>query len=289
MLESFVSNWMSPEQQMMNRFILYQQTTGASCLDAIGESFPELHKLCSESHSTGALQYYLNDGSTSVSYSQNALCHNACEIDATLQPFHEISTTRQFEKYFSDFDLQCLREVYSRLYPEEGCRFTFVSRKHLVLDSVTVFGERFLSKRSRSQRSLAVLANWRSSGSDICTNKEFYTVGEIQYYFTHVIELTTNALKMRKVEHIFALVKWYQNSPRPKFFGYPLLVVSTIFESDGSASIIPFSRILCRCGISKELSVTFDYGEDTVLIVCPYFQNQIISPQQWTLSDARQQ
>ena len=42
-------------------------------------------------------------------------------------------------------------------------------------------------------------------------------------------------------------------------------MVSTIFESDGSASIIPFSRILCRCGISKELSVTFDYGEDTVL------------------------
>ena len=281
-LEKFVSNWLSPEHQMMNRFLLYQQRIDTNSLQSIEENFPELFRLCNDSNSVGALQHYVNDGVTATLYSQNAFSDNLSQIEAVLQPFHDISSSRLFEKYLSDSDVVFLQEVYSNLYPADNA-FNFVPKRHVIINDLSVLGERFLSRRSRSERSAVVMANWCRSACAIGLNGTQFMAGEVQFYFLHTMDISTCATgaKTKKVEHIFAKVKWFQTHQRPKEFGYPLLVVSTVFESEGPASIIPLSRIVCRCAISNRLSITFDYGEDNVHIVCPYFQNRIISPQLW--------
>ena len=48
---------MTPEQQMINKFLSYQEISGAKHLKAMGEQFPDLFELCADSHLVGALQY----------------------------------------------------------------------------------------------------------------------------------------------------------------------------------------------------------------------------------------
>lgn len=73
-------------------------------------------------------------------------------------------------------------------------------------------------------------------------------------------------------------MKWFGIHPRTHHFHYPLLVVTTVYENEGPASILPLSRIVCRCGISTVQTVKFDYGEDNVYIISPYFQKQVLTP-----------
>ena len=106
---------------------------------------------------------------------------------------------------------------------------------------------------------------------------------KVEYFFTHTLQLSTveSPEKKQQVEHIFAKVKWFGRHPRAHQLPYPLLVVTTVFENEGPASIIPLSRIVCRCGISIRTTVKFDYGEDNVYIITPYFQKHVLMPNTW--------
>ena len=100
-LESFVNNWMTPEQQMMNKFLSYQKLIGSQSLCNIDESFNGLFELCveKESRTVGAMQHHIQDGMISVSYSQNATCAIG-NINAVLLPFQSVGNSRMFERYF---------------------------------------------------------------------------------------------------------------------------------------------------------------------------------------------
>ena len=196
-----MNNWLSPEHQMINRFLLYQQRVDSNCLQSIEENFPELFRLCSDSNSVGALQHYLNDGVTSTLYLKNAFSDGISQIQAALQPLiHNISSSRLYEKYLSDSDVLFLQEVYSNLYPSDRA-FSFVPRKHIVISDVSVLGERFLSLRSRSQRSAVVMANWCRSAGTIEVNGNQFMAGEVQ--FTQSISLRVLLVPSRKKSNIF--------------------------------------------------------------------------------------
>ena len=83
----------------------------------------------------------------------------------------------------------------------------FVSKKHLVVNNVCVLGERYLSLRSRSQRSDVILAYWCRSRGEISTTPDNLMAGKVDYYFTHTLSVATDPSKTKKVEHIFAKVK----------------------------------------------------------------------------------
>ena len=53
--ESFVKNWMSPEQQIMHTFLSYQEIIGAKDLHSLDENFSGLFKFCTQSHSVDAI------------------------------------------------------------------------------------------------------------------------------------------------------------------------------------------------------------------------------------------
>ena len=135
-LESFVKNWMSPERQMMHKFLSYQEIIGAKDLHSLDKNFSGLFEFCTQSHSVGAFQHHLEDGVTSALYSKNATC-SVYDVNATLQPFQVINNSKVFEKYFSDCNTSYLREIYSKLYPyTSGYTISFVQRKHTVINSV---------------------------------------------------------------------------------------------------------------------------------------------------------
>ena len=75
--------------------------------------------------------------------------------------------------------------------------------------------------------------------------------------------------KSKNAEHLFARVSWYDQHPRQEFYPYPLHVVTTVCEPEGPASFIPVSRIVSRCAITEKQVIQFDYGEDSVYVICP--------------------
>ena len=127
-----------------------------------------------------------------------------------------------------------------------------------------------------------ILAYWCHPGGSISNTMDVCMAGNVEYFFTHILSIfnVNSPQKSKKVEHIFAKVQWFERHPHSSSFAYPLLVVSTAFESEGPASIVPLSRIICRCGISNKMSAKFDYGEDTVYFISPYFQKQVLMPMQ---------
>lgn len=288
-LESFVNNWMTPEQQMMTKFLSYQELIGSQLLCNIDEGFSGAFDLCLDkgTHTVGAMQHHMQDGILAMIYSKNATC-NIHNINAVLLPFQSVNNSRVFERYFSEYNLSYLCEVYLKLYPTSDYTVTEVPRKHFVFSDITVLGERYLSLKSRSQRSTVILAYWCDSGGSISTTMDKCMAGRVEYFFTHTctISISTDTSgsaalpphKKEKIEHVFAKVKWFGTHPRTHHFHYPLLLVTTVYENEGPGSIIPLSRIICRCGISTRQTVQFDYGEDSVYIISPYFQKQILTP-----------
>ena len=49
------------------------------------------------------------------------------------------------------------------------------------------------------------------------------------------------------VEHIFALVVWFDEHPHQFYFGKPLKVWKTNFISDGPLTFLPVNKIISRC------------------------------------------
>ena len=110
-----------------------------------------------------------------------------------------------------------------------------------------------------------IMAKWCGFNGQICSNS-MHRFGEIQYFFTHVF-ITPECNSDQR--HLFAWVKWYCRHPRESSVTKPLQLLSTDFEPEGPASIIPISRITCRCAISVREKIPFDYGEDYAFFVCP--------------------
>ena len=128
-------------------------------------------------------------------------------------------------------------------------------------------GERFLSVKSRSQRSSIIAAKWCGLNGQIdSSGNSKYRYGEVQYFIHHT---AVNPENNRTEKHIFAAVKWIRIHSMQCSLPKPLEIVSTDFEPEGPATFIPVSRIKCRCAISQKELIQFDYGEDCVFIVCP--------------------
>ncbi|SMN02100.1 hypothetical protein SPONN_442 [uncultured Candidatus Thioglobus sp.] len=262
-LESFSKNWVKPEEQIMRKFHGYQE------LANMRNTVPEMIALSDEIFSeSGSLHHMQADCFAVKYYRGNATC-NISDINAARMDIHDVPS-KLFEKYFTDTELEALKNTYSLLYPDST--IPFVPRKHTIFYDVEVLGEHFLSRRSRSERSAVVMAYWNDKRSTRTANP--VKAGVVEYFFMHTIALNSDtldetAVKRKEVEHIFARVKLYSEHPRPSHLPYPLRLVSTMsFESD---SYIPVSRLLCRSAISSTTSFVFDYGEDNAFVVCPHF------------------
>lgn len=135
-----------------------------------------------------------------------------------------------------------------------------------------VYGDYFISSKSRSHRSAAIMALWPSPSGRITSrrcNEEDIRIGVIQFFILH------NPIITGASDHpyLLAKVKWYEDHPRKNWFKNSVILSTTIFSAESEASFIPVSRIMSRCATAKE-SITFDYGIDNVTVGLPLTRRQ---------------
>ena len=164
---------------------------------------------------------------------------------------------------FNDEELRYLKEMYEAIYSNE---FTLhLSRFYKEFKVLSIHGREFISVKSRSQRSAAIIAHWPSLMGSIDTLGETHTkIGIIQYFIQHRVALETG----NSIDTLLARVKWFENHPRRNHFHHSVIVCCTLFCADSSATFIPVARIMGPCTILKT-RYQFDYGQDTVTIAIP--------------------
>lgn len=134
----------------------------------------------------------------------------------------------------------------------------------------------YLSVSSQSQHFSVIMAFYYGFNGGIDHSNPITTprFGQIQYFFQHSMNLAgfinDGSRTSKQMEHTFAKVKCYSRHPREHFISHPVKVLANEFEPEGAASFIPMSRIACRCAVTKT-TIEFDYGTDSVTVVCPLF------------------
>ena len=255
-LESFSKNWIKPEEQITKKFLSFQELMTMKNIP----EFSDFASLCTQEDSGGSLLHTNCNPYMLSSYKKNITCE-VYYINSECLDLHE-PCGKVVEKYFCDNDIENLTQMYSIILPE--LNISHVPRKHLLFSDLQVLSEHYVSIRSRSQRSPAIMAYWGNPSPHGLPVK----FGLVEYYFLHSVALSESNTSTR---HLFAKVKWYQDHYRPFHFHSPLRLVCTLFEPDNKYSFIPVSRFLCRCAISPKVTLKFDYGSDTAFVVSPYF------------------
>ena len=196
--ESFSKNWVKPEEQITKKFLSFQELMAIKNIP----EFSELSSFCMREDFYGSLEHTRSNPFHLSFYKKNAVC-DICHVNTNYLDIHKISG-KVVEKYFCDSDLDNLSGTYSTLYPNNT--FTHIHRKHLLFNDLKVLGEQFTSKKSRSQRSSAIMAYWGEPAlntNNICPLK----VGLVEYFFIHTL-CSNNGTEN---EHLFAKVKWHQD------------------------------------------------------------------------------
>lgn len=260
-LESFSKNWMKPEEQILHKLVNFQD------LKNTPPEFSVMKELYSIDDCEGSLQQTQVDTQILQQYKSNTTCPVE-SINAVRLDIHNISS-KMYERYFTDDEVDDLKLIYTQLYPENS--FPHIPKCHFVFSDVKVLGEHYLSSKSQSQRSNFVMAKWYNSMSN---SDLIYIVGKIEFFFSHTIAMCSLDSdsqippKQKKSEHLFAKVSWLTEHQRPCHLPFPLYLASTIY-SYSPYTYIPVSRLLCRCAVSPKLLLKFDYGEDYAFIISP--------------------
>lgn len=269
-MQSFLNNWISPELQMMKKFVSYQNVIA---FQENSINIPSELSTLMESNSAlgeGSLRQTIIDGYEHRMYTENYTCPLSM-VNAMQLKSHTIGI-RTFEHYFTDEEVRNISTVYSYLYPSNHL---YVQRKHIYFYDLHVHGQHYLSNKARSHRSSVIMAIFPGCHGNINSNPEenVCRFGEIQCFVQHCIDLsnTSRNITDKKTMHLFARVKWYRQHPGEANEPWPLQIVATDFEPEGPSTFIPVSRIMCRCAISHKQTIAFNYGEDCVHIVCPVF------------------
>lgn len=169
------------------------------------------------------------------------------------------------EKYFTDVELSYLQEMYSCLYPAihvEKSRFYKEYKKCMIN------GEEYISNNSRSQRSTAIAAKWPNVIGIDKQGEASVRIGRIISFLEHTITITLDN-ERKSYTVVLARLEWYGDHPRRHYLHSSVLICSTVFEPESSASFMPIGRKMCRCAVSSPLSLSFDFGVDCVYVSVP--------------------
>ncbi len=172
-LGSFQSNWISPELQMMRKFLTYQQSDLPATMPLELVDFFRMHlsKQSEVSVTDGSVEQTHIDSFSLLEYNKNATCPIA-NIDG--RDNIKQSVAKRYEVHFNHIQVAWLTEVYKRLYPL--ATINHVPMVHERFHEVTVLGERFASKSVRGRHSAAVCAYWPRLGGNISTMSDLYVV-----------------------------------------------------------------------------------------------------------------
>ena len=157
-----------------------------------------------------------------------------------------------------------LEEVYKAVYPRNN--FLNLCRFYKEFKTLTINGDEYVSVKSRSQRSAAIVAHWPSINGGIDTMGEApCKVGLIESFIRHQINITEST---SYVNVLLARVKWFKDHPKRDHFHRSIIVCGILFQPESSSTFIPVSRILGQCTTLKT-HFQFEYGNDCITIAIP--------------------
>ena len=202
--------------------------------------------------------------------------NNHCSI----ADIHVVACEQSYQKLVSPLYGKCLEsfkhelltELYHAIYP--CVKIEWISRFYQEAKKLIVNGEEYLSKKSKSECSAAVVAQWASNNGIDTTGQAEKRVGIITSFIRHTIRFLPKGTSdniSKEVPHILAKVKWFEPHPSSLNFGPSVLVVASTFCGEPtSATFIPISRISARCTY-RETSYTFDFdfGVDKIVVCVP--------------------
>lgn len=180
---------------------------------------------------------------------------------ATKQPGHHIFPPVR-EKFFPECIRDKLRDMYSKIYNSGSVQH--VPMRYEEISQVEIFGQIYISLKSRSRKSAAIMAIWPGLTGSIlerqCTTEDV-RVGVVEYFVSHTPSITG----VPDQPHILAKVKWFQDHPRKDMLKNSIFLSATLFDSESEASFMPVSRIMSRCAMIRQ-TLQFDFGSDSVNI-----------------------
>ena len=256
-LENMKKSWMCPEKQLLQKFLDLQLVSDLD-LASLSLIHAQIKMLRQSENVSGSVTQMTFEGVDVIEQAKLLTGQISC-IDAREKPFHRI-VQPLCEKCFTDMEMTFITEVYQLLYPNTA--LTRVSRFYMEFKNLIVNGEEFISSKSRSQRSPAIIAHWPLiTGVDV-TGEALPRVGVIQSFIRHKVE------QDESIYCLLARVKWFEEHPRRDYFHKSIVVCSTTFSQLSCATFIPVSRIMGRCVVTQT-HFLFDYGE---AIAIPYLK-----------------
>ena len=155
--------------------------------------------------------------------------------------------------------------MYDKIYSSMAIQH--IPMRYEEISQLDIFGQIYISLKSRSRKSAAVMAIWPGLTGSIldreCTTEDV-RVGLVEYFISH----TPSISGISDQPHILAKVRWFQDHPRKNILKNSIILSSTLFDTESKASFIPVSRIMSRCAIIKQ-TLRFDYGSDIVNVCMP--------------------
>jgi hypothetical protein len=272
-LEGISKSWVSPEKQMFLKFSEVQRLKSLS--DSLRKEDGFLGLICDHmsrgkpSDESGSLGQMMLDDTLMIQEFKNVSCCVSL-IDAEIKP-HQHLIPPYKEKYFTDPELKSLCEMYQLLYPSKNFE---VSRFFLHYKKININSVEYISCQSRSQRSAVIAARWPGVIGIDKRGETAIRIGMVLSFIKHSINFLPSDLSSTQT-HILARVQWYGDHPRRNHLHSPIVLTSTVFDSDSCASFLPVTRIMCQCAISSPLSFQFDYGVDSVFVAIPLSNNDL--------------
>ena len=125
----------------------------------------------------------MSDDSVSSTIMKNNHC-NITDIVACEQSYQKL-TSPLYSKCLDSFEHELLRELYHAIYP--CVKIEWISRFYQEAKKLIVNGEEYLSKKSKSECSAAVVAQWASNNGIDTTGQAEKRVGIISSFIRHSI------------------------------------------------------------------------------------------------------
>ena len=263
MMEGMSISWLGPEKQIFSTFVSLQ------CINTInfcGNDFLEMIFKQNQEFQASKVQ-----GSVELTAVEgDAMCkqmfYHTCPVSLIdcSQKSHQKVTYPLFEKVFTDADMKFLKEMYALLYPPSQYELSEPSRFYLQCKQVYLNDELFVSIKSHSQRSPAIVAHWPNVIGIDTQGEAPLRVGLVSFFFWHVkLKLYGSPEKTENL--LMAHVEWKEEHPYRNKYGPTLIISATTYAPQSCATFIPVARIAGHCAVADE-SVIFDYGEEKVTV-----------------------
>lgn len=268
-LEKMQKTWQSPEIQLVHKFSKLQTLSSFDLPQGIPKELQDCFSQMKLSLPDSVL-----DGLAVMKYEQNMLCL-VSDICSSKLPHHR-PIPPGHEKYMREEVRDTLSEMYAAIYGFENV--VHVPLQYTEFHDVQVFDKTYISVKSRSTKSPAVLAAW-ASPSGIITDRvpccDDIRVGIIKYFLLHSAKVKSEDRTNVEKIHVLACIDWSEDHPHKFLFGNGIIIGATVCQAFSSASFMPVSRIITQCAI-VDRKMCMDYGEDSVRIALPLKKHSIL-------------